>query len=103
MLPPDERSSLRRTKIKRSYLLDVRRLQHDDISAREAKSQAVEDQGVERMNAIRCKKCGDVLKFEKIRRLRYCSCRTVAVDWSLFCDNYRILGNAENYERVVSE
>ena len=55
------------------------------------------------MNAIRCKNCGDVLKFEKIRQLRYCSCRKVAVDWSLFCDNFRVLGNAENYERMVIE
>ena len=55
------------------------------------------------MNAIRCKHCGDVLKFEKIRELRRCSCKACAVDWSLFCDNFRILGSANDYEKVVVE
>lgn len=50
-------------------------------------------------NAIRCKKCGDVIESKHRHDFKWCKCRSVFVDGGL--DYQRIGGNLENYENLV--
>lgn len=49
-------------------------------------------------NAIRCKKCGDVIESKYRHDFRMCSCGAVAVDGGH--DYQRLIGNREDYENL---
>jgi hypothetical protein len=49
------------------------------------------------MEYVRCNNCGDKLFFVKKRELRYCTCRTIALDWSFFSHTHRVLGHEKDY------
>lgn len=44
-----------------------------------------------------CNICGDKIYFVKIRKLRQCTCGMTSVDWSLYADGYRVIGDKKNY------
>ena len=49
-------------------------------------------------NAIRCKKCGDVIESETVHDFKFCSCGSCAVDGGL--DYLRRCGNRGDWEEL---
>ena len=49
-------------------------------------------------NAIRCKKCGDVIESKTVHDFKFCSCGSCAVDGGL--DYLRRCGNREDWEEL---
>lgn len=49
-------------------------------------------------NAIRCKKCGDIIESETVHDFKFCSCGSCAVDGGL--DYLRRCGNREDWEEL---
>lgn len=49
-------------------------------------------------NAIRCKKCGEVIESETVHDFKFCSCGSCAVDGGH--DYLRRCGNRENWEEL---
>ena len=49
-------------------------------------------------NAIRCKKCGDIIESETVHDFKFCSCGSCAVDGGH--DYLRRCGNRENWEEL---
>ena len=49
-------------------------------------------------NAIRCKKCGEIIESKHRHDFKFCKCGTVAVDGGH--DYLRRLGNQEDYEEL---
>ena len=49
-------------------------------------------------NAIRCRKCGDIIESETVHDFRVCSCRACAVDGGH--DYLRRGGNLEDWEEL---
>ena len=47
-------------------------------------------------NAIRCKKCGDVIESKTVHDFKFCSCGACAVDGGY--DYLRRCGNREDWE-----
>lgn len=51
-------------------------------------------------NAIRCKKCGDIIESESVHDFKWCKCGAVAVDGGK--DYLRRLGNLEDFEDLTN-
>ena len=49
-------------------------------------------------NAIRCKKCGEVIESETVHDFKFCSCGSCAVDGGH--DYFRRCGNCEDWEEL---
>jgi hypothetical protein len=49
-------------------------------------------------NAVRCKRCNDIIESKTRYDLQQCSCKCIAVDGGL--EDARILGNEEDYESL---
>ena len=49
-------------------------------------------------NAIRCKKCGDIIESETVHDFKFCSCGSCAVDGGH--DYLRRCGNREDWEEL---
>ena len=49
-------------------------------------------------NAIRCKKCGDVIESKTVHDFKFCSCGSCAVDGGH--DYFRRCGNCEDWEEL---
>ena len=49
-------------------------------------------------NAIRCKKCGDVIESYSVHDFKFCSCQSCAVDGGH--DYLRRCGNREDWEEL---
>lgn len=49
-------------------------------------------------NAIRCKKCGEVIESENVHDFKFCSCGSCAVDGGL--DYLRRCGNLGDWEEL---
>lgn len=52
-----------------------------------------------RTNAIKCKKCGDIIESIDVHDFKWCSCKTVAVDGGH--EYLRRVGNKEDYEELA--
>ena len=59
-----------------------------------------EEMGMARIirNAIRCKKCGDIIESETVHDFKFCSCGSCAVDGGH--DYLRRCGNREDWEEL---
>ena len=49
-----------------------------------------------KVNAIKCKKCGDIIYSRSQHDFHWCSCESCAIDGGF--DYYRIVGNVEDWE-----
>ncbi len=49
-------------------------------------------------NKIKCKKCGDIIESKAVYDLRYCQCKSVAVDGGK--EYLRRIGNREDWEEL---
>lgn len=49
-------------------------------------------------NAIRCKKCGDIIESHSVHEFKFCSCQSCAVDGGH--DYLRRCGNREDWEEL---
>lgn len=49
-------------------------------------------------NAIRCKKCGDIIESKTVHDFKFCSCGSCAVDGGR--DYLRRCGNREDWEEL---
>ena len=50
-------------------------------------------------NAIKCKKCGDVIELYSVHDFKFCSCESCAVDGGH--DYLRRCGNLEDFEEMT--
>ena len=65
-----------------------------------AESRVREEIGMARIirNAIRCKKCGDIIESQTVHDFKFCSCGACAVDGGH--DYLRRCGNLEDWEEL---
>jgi hypothetical protein len=50
---------------------------------------------------IKCKKCGDEIFGDTRKKMTDCKCGAIAVDG---CEDYvRVIGDEENYEKIIHE
>lgn len=49
------------------------------------------------MEYAQCNNCGDKLFFTKTRELKHCTCKTISIDWSLYAQGHRVIGNKKDY------
>ena len=63
-------------------------------------SRVREEMGMARIirNAIRCKKCGDIIESQTVHDFKFCSCGACAVDGGH--DYLRRCGNLEDWEEL---
>lgn len=54
-----------------------------------------------KVNAIKCKNCGDTIYSRAVHDFHFCSCEKCAIDGGF--EYTRILGNPEDYENVIVE
>jgi hypothetical protein len=73
---------------------------HLHTDGRENQKRAKEGMTMPRIirNAIRCKKCGDIIESETVHDFKFCSCGSCAVDGGH--DYLRRCGNREDWEEL---